>query len=642
MLWIDTTDLKNWAPRRDCQEHLPLVIRHLIRATASGISSVVFPAGDAVVYPGWDGILKVSEGTEYLPEGPSVWEIGSSKNTEKKANEDYQKRKDDSLNVNPSETVFIFVTPRDWSGKNKWCEEKKKEGFWKDVRVYDARVLEEWLEQAPVVGAWLAKHIGKYPRGVSSLEDWWNDWILVTTPPITLDLVIAGRTNQVEIIREWLNTSPSVKAVQAATSGEAVAFIAAVINTLPENEKEYYLSKSVVVTNPESFRHIATTCRNGLLLIPQFEQVETAIIASQQGHHIYVPLGPDNTVTTGRIELPRLGREEFVAALMKMGTSKGEAENYSRDTARSLTVLRRLLSPVAKQPEWAKPDSAREILPALLVEKWDENEEGDKKILSEIVGTSYNEFAGSLAKWLYKPDPPILKIDEVWRLVSPLDAFFALAHFVTRYDLDKFRQIALKVLNTTKPALDLEPGKRWAASAYGKKSQYSGISREGIAETLVLIGTFGDNAKIDSPYSAQSWVDSLVKELLHEADWTLWYSLSDILPLVAEASPSSFLDAVETSLSQDPSPIMGMFSETEDTFTYSSVHPSLLWALEGLAWDSKLLGRVTLIFGKLARLDPGGRIANRPVNSLRTVFLLWRPHTHATFEQRFEVLEPVS
>ena len=38
MRWIDTTDLKNWASRRDCQGYLPLVIRRLIRATVADIS----------------------------------------------------------------------------------------------------------------------------------------------------------------------------------------------------------------------------------------------------------------------------------------------------------------------------------------------------------------------------------------------------------------------------------------------------------------------------------------------------------------------------------------------------------------------------------------------------------------------------
>lgn len=49
--------------------------------------------------------------------------------------------------------------------------------------------------------------------------------------------------------------------------------------------------------------------------------------------------------------------------------------------------------------------------------------------------------------------------------------------------------------------------------------------------------------------------------------------------------------------------------------------------------------RVTLILGKLARLDPGGKISNRPANSLRAIFLLWRPNTYASLEKRLEAID---
>ena len=88
-------------------------------------------------------------------------------------------------------------------------EEKKKEKFWRDVKVYDARDLEEWLEQTPAVGAWLAKHIEKYPQqNVYTLEEWWHEWTLVTRPPLPPELVLAGRDEQIEKVKKWLNSEP--------------------------------------------------------------------------------------------------------------------------------------------------------------------------------------------------------------------------------------------------------------------------------------------------------------------------------------------------------------------------------------------------------------------------------------------------
>ena len=143
MNWVTAKNLENWANRRDCQEKLPLVVRKLIRATVTGIDAISFPAGESIVYPGWDGLLQSFEKTEYIPEGLSVWEIGTSQNVRKKIEEDYQKRKQNPLNVDPKEATFVSITPRVWTEKEKWINGKKKENFWKDVRVYNARDLEE-------------------------------------------------------------------------------------------------------------------------------------------------------------------------------------------------------------------------------------------------------------------------------------------------------------------------------------------------------------------------------------------------------------------------------------------------------------------------------------------------------------------
>lgn len=643
MKWVNSTDLEYWASSRDCQEFLPLVIRRLIRGTVNNINSISFPSGKNVVYPGWDGRLESSEKTEYIPEGLSLWEISTTEKIKEKAEYDYQKRKQNPLGYDPSDATFIFVTPRIWLKKEQWVNEKKKEKFWKDVKVYDAKDLEEWLEQVPAVGVWLAKHIGKFPGDTQSLEDWWNEWSKTTNPPIIPELVISGRKEESEKIRKWLEeSSPLPLSVQSLTKDEAIAFLYAVISQLPENEKEYYLSKSLVLFNENSFRHITTTSKNRLLLILTFEEIDIAKPYSNI-HQIFIPLNPDNTVSKEKIILSYPKRLEFVDSLVKMGVSREDAEKYSRETARSLSVLRRQLSPISRQPEWAKPDKASELLPILLAGEFNENREGDREIIAEIAKQPYEKCIASLKKWLYQPDPPILQIGDVWRLTSPLDAFFALSPFLTKSDFENFENVALKVLREIDPALELEPEKRWMASAYGKIPKYSKELRRGISQSLVLIAVFGDEVNngngLDLPYSPQRWIDNLIRKLLSKADGKLWYSLSDVLPLLAESSPLSFLNAVEDSLSQEKPPIMEMFSETKNLLTSHSAHPSLLWALEGLAWDPNLLSEVILILGKLARLDPGGELSNRPINTLKSIFLLWHPQTFANLKQRLNSLD---
>jgi hypothetical protein len=60
-----------------------------------------------------------------------------------------------------------------------------------------------------------------------------------------------------------------------------------------------------------------------------------------------------------------------------------------------------------------------------------------------------------------------------------------------------------------------------------------------------------------------------------------------------------------------------------------------------LAWDPEYLARVTLILAKLAAIDPGGRTINRPINSLREIFLDWNPGTNAALPERLAVLDQI-
>jgi hypothetical protein len=80
----------------------------------------------------------------------------------------------------------------------------------------------------------------------------------------------------------------------------------------------------------------------------------------------------------------------------------------------------------------------------------------------------------------------------------------------------------------------------------------------------------------------------------------------------------------------------------EEGLMGASPHTGLLWALETFAWEPRYLSQVALIFAKLVRLDPGGKLLNRPFNSLCEIFLCWNPQTPATLEQRLRVIDTLS
>jgi hypothetical protein len=639
---IDATDLNQWANRRDAQGFVPKLLRRLIRATVGRIERIGFPAEEAVQLGGWDGTLKVEEGNEFVPDGQSVWEFGANRGVKGKADKDYEKRKADPLGLEPEETTYIFVTPRRWGGKDDWVSERQAEGVWREVRAYDADDVEEWLEQAPAVHIWLSIILGKHPEGATDISHYWDDWSEVTDPRLSAELLISGRQNETERVLTWLRNGPSALALQADSREEAAAFFASSLELMPPSERETYLARSIVVEDIASWRHLIAT-GEPLILVPLFDEREAAARAVKHGHHILIPVGRDEPSSSATITIPRMKRDSAKQALVDMGLQDEKADELATLARRSLMALRRKLaiSPEVQQPAWAKPAEGRKLLPAMMIGGWNDTLAGDREVIAKLARKPYEEFNDTLAQAASEPDPPVRRVGDAWLLASKEDSWALLGKYLTREDLENFEGVVLDVLGQPDPSFDLPVDERYMANILGKTLPYSGLLREGLAETLALMGARSDSLTFADASTGQQRADHIVGSLLHKAnrDWRLWASVAYHLPLLAEAAPSVFLDAVGRGLSGEDPVLLNIFSEGKNTLFGSSPHTGLLWALERVAWHPEYLGHATSLLAKLARLDPGGKLLNRPSNSLHEIFLFWHPQTSAGLEKRLSVLD---
>ena len=132
MKWISAVDLNSWADRNDSHGLMPEVVRRLIHATTTALTRTAFPSGESVYIGGWDGIAETGAVHAFVPRGTSAWEFSSEKNPKSKADGMYAKRKLNTHGAFPTETTFVFASPRRWSGKKKWERDQKADGFWKD------------------------------------------------------------------------------------------------------------------------------------------------------------------------------------------------------------------------------------------------------------------------------------------------------------------------------------------------------------------------------------------------------------------------------------------------------------------------------------------------------------------------------
>ena len=304
--------------------------------------------------------------------------------------------------------------------------------------------------------------------------------------------------------------------------------------------------------------------------------------------------------------------------------------------------LRKILSNSDKHQtnsDWNQHEYASDLAIANLLGVWNELNEADLEIVCQLAnGEDYTKWIPKLREMLQQAISPITFINGRWQVIDRKGMWQALGGRIFDDTLESLKQCAVTVLSERDPQFDLSPDERYAANIYGKVLKYSTGLRKGLAETLALLGTNPDALKNFSRQH-QGWkpkdtADLAVREILKDADWALWGSLDDLLPVLAEAAPDEFLDAVENALGQSPCPFDTLFSQERGGVGGRNYLTGLLWALETLAWDAEHLVRVCVSLGELAERDPGGNWANRPANSLTTILLPWQSNTTAPINKR--------
>lgn len=455
--------------------------------------------------------------------------------------------------------------------------------------------------------------------------------------------MIAGREDNLPKIHQWLRSEPSVLGLQADTRDEAIAYFIAALSRLPKEEQERVLARAIVVKDATAWHQLAI-CDGSLILIPIFPDRSLVTTATEKGHHILFPLDRSEPCIGNTIQLSRLRRAEAKKALSAMNLHEELTRDLAALARRSLGALRRKLAkfPDALTPEWSKqPEIARSLLPALLAGRWDDKNTADQEAIARIADREYSEVREILISWNQKPDPPVRLVEHTRTVAAKEDAWLLLARYLTDDVLERFEAVVLDVLGEVDPQFELPVSERWLANIHGKIPQYSVYLRGGLAETLALMATLSDQCPL-STKSGQEWAQGIVHGIFDRAtDWQLWASLSPFLPLLAEAAPEVFLETVEHDLSATRPSLVHLFTDAENHFMQSSPHTGLLWALEVLARSPEYLSQSALLLAKLARLDPGGKLSNRPIASLRNIFLILHPCTAANFEHRLRVVDIV-
>jgi hypothetical protein len=638
-------DLIGFAPRLPAREFLPHLLRRLLAATP-GIRAVSVRAGDGIDIPGIDGRAESTLTSPYVPSGSSAWEFGTGEDPQDKAQKDYRKRMDEPVDVDRAATTFVAVTMRRFRNKDTWAAERRAEGVWRDVWARDADDLYAWLEETPQVHIWASEQLNLYPLEVTTLERWWQAWATQTEPEIPRKLLLAGRRSAARELRQMLIRDPQVIGVYAASRDEATAFTAAAL-LLDDSDDNYRsedesVSVALVVSTPREWARLANVTAP-IVLIPEFEGADVAT-ALRNRHPVVVPMGPSDDRSRAAIDLPPLGRDEAreIFRSTRPETDTEDADRMAAHARRSLASFRRsrAVNPAYRSPAWAKRPAADVLGPLILVGAWEAEAPSDQAVVSAITGRPYADIERELLHSIDPEDPPFIQAGGRWQLTSPADAWTLLRSLVTQDDLRRWRNEVLSVLTEEDPLLDLPAEERFLAPLQGIRRDYSSALRNGLARSLALMGSNDSGSAPDQrPWAHHA--ASLVAEVLgNPPDPHRWAALEEQLPALAEAAPDIFLQSAVSGLKGPDPKLKGIFRDRNNQiWDTRSPHTSVLWGLELLSWHPDYVANACDVLASLAEIDPGGRMANRPARSLRSILLPWRPQTAAPLEARIEIVK---
>ena len=639
---VDGTQLSQWAGTRDAQGTFPELVRRLLASTP-GITNASVRSGEGISASGWDGRAD-SAGTAYLPQGPLYFEFGVDRQSKTKADADYGKRRANPEGVVPAESCFVFMTPRRWSGAAAWAKGRRAEAFFSDVRVLDADDLEGWLQSTPAVHYWISEHLGRRPRDAETLDRWWFRFHARTDPALPAGLFLAGRERERDMLAEFFGGPPGAVAVHADWRDEAIAFVSAVIGKLAE--KTGNPTQPALVVSSAEVWDSAVAEPGRMTLLPLFRDPDIAA-AERHGHYVILPVGRDQAVRGTGIELPRPGRQQATEALEAAGIDSAHAYRLAGLARRSMPSLVRSLArdPRIARPPWSQLPSAEILAPLVLVGAWTVSD-GDKKVVTDMADVRWSTIERTLLQWAGTEDPPFVLSGRQWHLASAEEAFLLLHGTLTHGDLERWHQIASDVLLKTDPQLELPPDDRLMAGARGIARRHSPALRQGLAEGIALLGAM-NHEQLSDGVSGAGHAGSIVHDILSrsasDGSGRLWQSLADVLPLLAEGAPDVFLDAVHDDLDQDEPLLASVFQDNDQgSGLYNwSPHTGLLWALETLCWSPEYLLQASRALARLQVIDPGGRLSNRPHESLQSVLAGWIRQTAAPVGLKIRAIEQI-
>jgi len=656
---IEAGDLQAKAEDDTFRLQCPDILKRLIEADGPEPPvEIRVPSVSSGTVPGRDVHTISKHGGRFTPKGQALWEIGTPTGLKAKLASDLEKRAELCMKEgnDPSQIVFIFVTFRKWASPEELqatAEEHTLSSPFKEVKIYDAVVLENWLELSPAVTRFVRKEYLNFSTlhtGWKSTREYLDEFAKrfdfslmlkpktsVEPPKFSIGLLLEGYEQQQEELKENFDRLRGRVGISAETEAEAIAFVAATLTSLSDFDSLQY--RTIVIEDSSVISEF-TELQDHIFIL-------TEVISKTNAHklderNLILTASGRLSADTGTIKLLVRNAESFAKALELCGFDSKFTFDLAARVGRSLSVLWRQAPRAghALEPAWHGRIEKPIVRSFILLGAIDRSFIGDRRCLTTLVGGNEDDALDELKLLLDGPDPLARRSGNLYALSSPVDAItFGASSFKTR-DYRNFAELFIEVFNH----VEAQPDPNEIYDPRRPTSMFSDALREGLAKSVLILSA--QSATLDLECDERPLHDFLSEAFLKLTSQTRFLGLlesnSYLTSYFAEAFPTGFLKALGDMIEGEGADAVGVFDEFKHPITgdWPRRLGPLMNALSVLAWLDGHFQDAVKRLAQLAILDNGNQNHGpRPLWILKGVFSSWSPQTNASDPERLRALK---
>ena len=627
---ISASNLEYWFAnnKRDSQGLFPQLIEKLsLESCNKPFEYCYFPSKDKVNTDGFDGEIISNELNNYfIPYGNSVWELGATiLDSSGKIKEDYYKRTENTSPTQKQISTFILVTPKTFSyNKKNTLKTEFLKGGWKEVKIYDGIIIEQWLSQCLNTSLWLYKKMTKCDIEMQTFDIALNEFESRTTPQLPSSIFTNGRKDAVNKLIELCNNSNTIK-ISSPSFEESYGFV---LSAFAECNDANLWSKIIICNDIKTLKDMDAHSKNKIFILNT--PIENFSFISQ--NKCILLFGKNDFKNNIDIRLENRPQSVIFEAIKTLDIPEKKLIEIKHKAKNNIMLLMRELANehYFLKNKWIQDSNLFKLIPLLMVGKINQKNNQDLNLMKLFTdkNISMEEYISYFLTWENLDNTPISIKGEIISVILKEELWYALAPQIPQQTISTLKQCIVDIFKDENPKYSLPIKDQPASQIFGKNWKYSKYIIENLLESCIMLAVYNNK---------QLEMDIMVRSILSEIkNKEHIFTIADYFVLFAELSPNEFLTYCEQQIKSHNDVFYSLFENSQAPAFFSGGHEycNLLFALELLLSLNDYKFRACDVLIKLYLQNFSYNISNSPYDTLEKNLHWLNNHNALSFEDK--------